>query len=237
MKNLKKIFAVLVLMAVLMTCLAGTAMAATYYKTTTRVNMRKGAGTEYAQVTTLSKGVKVEKLDSRTASTGVTWYKVKYGSKTGWVCSSYLTPISGGTITMKGGTSYVRSGPGLSYKKLTTIPKGTTVKFTDTAYDDRSPAVLWYKIKYDGYTGWVSSKYTTGGGSSSGTKIVATSGSTYIRKAPSIYADTIGSLSKGESVKYLNDSAYDNRKPPVLWYKVSYNGKTGWVSSKYTKKK
>ena len=164
MKNLKRIGAVLVLVAILMTVLAGAAMAATYYYTTANLNMRKGAGTEYTRVATLSKGTKVEKLDSRKASTGVTWYKVKAGSKTGWVCASYLKSSGGGsasgTITMKSGKSYIRTGPGLDYRVLSTIPKGASAKYYDTAYDDRSPAVLWYKIKYDGHTGWVSSKYT-----------------------------------------------------------------------------
>ena len=239
MKNLKKVCAVLVLMAILSTVLAGAAMAATYYYTTTRVNMRKGAGTGYSLITTLAKGTKVEKIDSRKASNDVTWYKVKAGSNTGWVCASYLTTSGGGsgTITMKGGKSYIRTGPGLGYKALTTIPQGATAKYTDTAYDNRTPAVLWYKIKYNGYTGWVSSLYTTNSGTSSGTKIVATKGSTNIRKAPDINSASIGTLSKGESAKYLNASAYDDRKPAVLWYKVSFNGKTGWVSSRYTTKK
>lgn len=236
MKNLKRVCAVLVLMAVLCTVFAGAAMAATYYYTTASLNMRRGAGTEYAKITTLSKGAKVEKMDSAKASNGVTWYKVKHGSTTGWVCASYLTSKSGGgTITMKGGKSYIRSGPGKNYSVKGTIPKGASAKYIDTAYDNRKPAVLWYKIKYNGITGWVSSLYTTGGGSSSGTKIVATKGSTYVRTAPKLSASTIGSLSKGESVKFLNDTAYDNR--PVLWYKVSFHGKTGWVSSKYTTKK
>lgn len=231
MKNLKRIFAAIVLVAMLCTAFASVAMAATYYYTTTSVNMRKGPSTDYAKITTLSKGAKVEKLDS---SSG--WYKVKHGSTTGWVCAKYLTSSSkGGTITMKGGKSYLRTGPGLNYKALTTIPQGASAKYTETAYDNRKPAVLWYKVKYNGYTGWVSSKYTTGGGSSSGKRIVATKGSTNVRTSPNVNAKSIGILSEGESAKFLNKTAYDDR--PVLWYMVSFNGKTGWVSSRYTSKK
>ena len=42
-----------------------------------------------------------------------------------------------------------------------------------------------------------------------------------------------GTMHTGETAKYLGETKKDERG--VAWYKVSFNGKTGWVSSKYGK--
>ncbi len=55
-------------------------------KTTANVNMRKGAGSSYARLTTLSKGSAVTVY-----SITNNWAYVKYGSTTGYVSASYLT--------------------------------------------------------------------------------------------------------------------------------------------------
>lgn len=139
------------------------------------------------------------------------------------------------TITLKSGQSFLRTGPGLEYHAKFAIPKGTTLKVLDAKYDSRP--VLWYKVKYNGETGWVSSKYTKNDPEPTPTKhgIYAASGSTYIRKNHYRSAESIGTLPKGATATYLGKSAKDERG--VVWYKIKYNGKTGWVSSKYTKKK
>lgn len=51
------------------------------------VNMRSGAGTSYAAVTTLSQGATV----TITGESG-NWYKVKYGGKAGYVSKDYMKP-------------------------------------------------------------------------------------------------------------------------------------------------
>ena len=72
------------------------------------------------------------------------------------------------------------------------------------------------------------------GGSGSGKKRVkAVSGDTYVRKQPDRDSKEIDVLYQGDSLPYLGEKAWDDR--PVLWYKVRCNGKSGWVSSKYTK--
>ena len=50
------------------------------------VNMRAGKGTSYARVTSLVKGTKVTVLDKSNSK----WWKVKYGSYTGYMWSAYL---------------------------------------------------------------------------------------------------------------------------------------------------
>jgi uncharacterized protein YraI len=91
----------------------------------------------------------------------------------------------------------------------------------------------------NGKEGWVSSGYASLSGysggvsysSSSGT-VVATDGDTNVRTGPGLSYSQLGTLYRGSSATYLGDSSVDDRG--VRWYKVRYNGKTGWVSSKYT---
>ena len=58
--------------------------------TTTRVNVRSWAGTEYDKLRTLAKGKTVEVCDSIKASSGKTWYYIKESSKYGFVSAEYI---------------------------------------------------------------------------------------------------------------------------------------------------
>ena len=72
-----------------------------------------------------------------------------------------------------------------------------------------------------------------GGRSGSGRRVKAVSGDTYVRKHPDRDAADFGVLYRGDSVPYLEEKRWDDRD--VVWYKVSFHGHTGWVSSRYTK--
>lgn len=57
------------------------------------------------------------------------------------------------------GNANVRTGPGLEYGVIGSISKGDTLTFLGTAKkDDRG--VRWYKVKFSGQSGWISSKYS-----------------------------------------------------------------------------
>ena len=66
------------------------------------------------------------------------------------------------------------------------------------------------------------------------TKIGAVTGNTNVRTGPGLNYRIIGVLHKGDETKYLGKSSTDERG--VAWYKVDWNGRTGWVSSRYTRK-
>ena len=72
-----------------------------------------------------------------------------------------------------------------------------------------------------------------GGKSGSGRRVKAVSGDTYVRKHPDRDAADYGVLYQGDSVPYLEEKRWDDRD--VVWYKVSFHGHNGWVSSRYTK--
>jgi len=65
------------------------AAAETYYKTTANLNLRKSASKTASILTTIPKGKQVTYI-SKSGS----WFKVKYGTKTGYVSSSYLKAVS-----------------------------------------------------------------------------------------------------------------------------------------------
>jgi len=57
------------------------------------------------------------------------------------------------------GNANVRTGPGLSYGVIGSISKGDTLTYLGIAKkDDRG--VRWYKVKFSGQNGWISSKYS-----------------------------------------------------------------------------
>lgn len=71
----------------------------------------------------------------------------------------------------------------------------------------------------------------TGGKNSS--NFVKTTGNVHVRKGPGLDYAEMGTLDKGTLISYLGSSKKDERG--VRWYKINYNGKVGWVSSKYSK--
>ena len=115
----------------------------------------------------------------------------------------------------------VRSGAGTNYKKIGTLHKGNKVTVISTSNG-------WSKIKFDGKTAYVSSKYlsntSNNSSQSSSTKIVNTS-SLNVRNGAGTNYKKIGSLSKGTKVNVISESKG--------WSKINYNKGTGYVSSKY----
>ena len=52
----------------------------------------------------------------------------------------------------------MRSGPGVNYSAVTSIPNGASVQVLEIKYDASSQS-NWYKIQYNGYTGWGNAGY------------------------------------------------------------------------------
>jgi uncharacterized protein YgiM (DUF1202 family) len=216
------------------------------YTTKANLNLRSSASTKGSILTTIPKGKSVTYV-SKSGS----WFKVKYGGKTGWVSSSYLKATSTAAKPTNGtGTpstvakpqqevNYqatanlnLRSSSSTKGSILTTIPKGKSVTYI-------SKSGSWFKVKYSGKTGWVSSSYLKG---ATPNKNESPSPSVEKPKANLTYqttarlnlrteASTQGSvltlIPKGEKVTYLSKNSF--------WFKVKYGNKTGWVSSEFLK--
>ena len=65
-------------------------------------------------------------------------------------------------------------------------------------------------------------------------KIGGVTGKSHVRTGPGMNFKIIGVLHTGEETKYLGKSAYDENGRK--WYKIEWNGRNAWVSSRYTGK-
>ena len=147
--------------------------------------------------------------------------------------------LAAGKIQIEG-TVNLRKGAGLKYAKVGTLKDGKVLSFDKTRNDNRG--VIWYHVK----GGWGSSKNTTqvagsvdqtkkgtDKGSKASGKTVKATGDVKLRKGPGLDYAEAGMMKAGNTAKYLGSAKKDARG--VTWYKVSFNGKTGWVSSRYSK--
>ena len=120
---------------------------------TSSLNVRSGAGTNYKKIGTLHKGNKVTVI-----STSNGWSKIKFDGKTAYVSSKYLSNTSNNssqsssTKIVNTSSLNVRSGAGTSYKIV-----GTLYEYSNVNVISESKG--WSKIKFDGKTAYVSSKY------------------------------------------------------------------------------
>ena len=124
----------------------------------------------------------------------------------------------------------MRSGSSTASRVILTIPKNKTVAVKSQASNG------WYQVTYDKKTGWISNKYVkvtktaaTGGTTSSAKRVklwVTPKSTMNIRKGAGTGHAVVGKLSKGQP-------AYASSKTANGWYKISTQGKTGWVSGAY----
>ena len=192
------------------------------------LNARSGTGYNDKILFSLKKGDKVLILDINNG-----WSKIRTNEdKEGWVSSSYIDlSESEESFGLNRSSSYIqkqvntnglnmRSGPGTSYRILTTISKGTKL-------DVISESNGWSKINYDGRIGYVYSTYLDDI-SPTYTNLISKTVNTNglnVRSGPSTSYSVVGSLSEGDKVSVISESNG--------WSKILYNNKERYVSSRY----
>ena len=134
------------------------------------------------------------------------------------------------TVIEKGVTTEnlnLRVEASTSSKIITTIPKGKTIEIVEKLNSG------WYKVNYNGKTGYVSSSYVSINGSTENkpsivTEKGVTTANLNLRVEASTSSKIITTIPKGQTIEIVE-------KLNSGWYKVNYNGKTGYVSSKYVR--
>ncbi len=194
--------------------------AASTYTTTANLNLRKSASTSGTILMTIPSGKAVTYL-----GTHGSWYKISYGGKTGYVSSQYVKVSS--TMTTSSTKTYtttvnlnLRKSASATGTILMTIPSGRNVTYLGT-YG------AWYKVSYGGQTGYVSSQYLKATTTTTATKTYSTTVNLNLRRSASSTGTILLTIPAGRTVTYLG--TYGS------WYKVSYGGRTGYVSSQYLK--
>ena len=172
----------------------------------------------------LKKGTAVETTGLKNG-----WYKITYKGKTGYISGKYVTTTKPGTaettIVYTTANLNVRDKATTEGKKLGVLKKGTAVETLGLKNG-------WYTIKYNGKTGYICAKYTTEvkpgteKPTTPATKTVYTTSDLNVRAEPNKNAKKLGVLKKGTEVKTIT---LKNG-----WYSIAYNGKTGYISAKYT---
>ncbi|MBE5996123.1 MAG: hypothetical protein E7240_02060 [Lachnospiraceae bacterium] len=224
-KSLKRAMAVLlaamIFFAGSMTMI--TAKADTTMKTTTAVNLRKEASSTSAKITVVPEGAKVTVVSTSNAK----WYKVTYNGKTGFIYSKYLgnkqtaneTKIMAEDLNMRSSMSKANNK-----NIIKVIPKGAVVTILSKEAD------MWYKVSYGGKTGYIkgghftddTSRMDNSSSSSTETKKMAEDLKMRSSKSKSSDSNLIQIIPKGAKVTILS-------KESDGWYKVKYNGKTGYI--------
>ena len=213
--------------------LAANASALTYGVGTVTgdsLRLRASAGTSASVLTTAAKGTEVVVLENQVSG----WYKVALQGSVGYMSADYLSvateaeaDLGTGTLNTDGDSLNLRSGPGTGYSTLASIPASATLTITGLKNG-------WYMTSYNGVTGYVSSDYVTlsdaAGSTASGTDLgigtLNTDGSSLnLRSGPGTGYEKLASI---PASAVLTITGSENG-----WYKTTYNGVTGYVSSDY----
>lgn len=207
------------------------------------VRYRTGPSTGDSVIGTLKEGADVEIIGINNG-----WYKIVYSGNTGYMRSDYIdikerAASGGNTSSESTGSSqesaaqetgvvtadYVRfrQGPSLSSPIIRTMNTGTEVNVL-------SGADGWYKIVHSGDTGYMYGDYislkASDGGSQAPSEEMNAGGyvsGNYVRfrTGPGTTYSIIATLNYGTSIQVLGKT--DG------WYKISYNGNTGYMSGDY----
>lgn len=132
-------------------------------------------------------------------------------------------------------TLNVRKGAGTNYGILGTVKKNAKLDVQGTSGN-------WYKITFNGKIGYVSKSYikvtnstSSSSSSSSSSSTAVASGYTYTATANVNVRSTNSTSGKVLGIVKKNDKLTVQAKVSNGWYKISFNGKTGYVSGSYVK--
>lgn len=153
------------------------------------------------------------------------WYQVTYNGRTGYISAKYakrMDSCTSGYVQVTASSLTLRSGAGASYARLATIPTGKVLKVSGSVGS-------WYEVKYRKFTGYVSGAFvsaTTKDGFQSYPDFAEVLASTLTLRADSdIDSEALDSIPEGAIVAI---TGIDNG-----WYRVTYNGQTGYIDSDY----
>lgn len=213
-----------------------------YTVTADVLNVRTGASTGHDIIAKVQEGQVLQVIGQENG-----WFKVNVNGQTGYVSGDFVTTgEKKGTAVQQGTGNYtvkvsslnVRTGPSASHTVLGTVSKGQTVQVVGEVQD-------WFKINYNGETGYVSKNFVSKGGTTTnvGTETqqpsnnemtirkdgsyVVDTGALRVRTGPATYNAVIGGVLKGQTLQVIGG---ENG-----WYKINHQGKTGYVSADHVK--
>ncbi|SDO06334.1 SH3 domain-containing protein [Alkalicoccus daliensis] len=207
--------------------------------TASSLNIRSAASTSASITGSVKRGAKVELLEKKGE-----WYKIKSGSREGFVHGSYVkvsgnadssskkaegsSNVTKGEITAS--SLNVRSSASTSASIISSLKRGATVDLHEKSGN-------WYKIKVGNTWGYIHDSYVKTAGSGSANTAPAessktttgevTASSLNVRAEASTSAKITGSLTRGTRVEIHEKN--NN------WYTIKTNGSWGYVHASYVR--
>ena len=142
------------------------------------------------------------------------------------VLTIFVIPTSAGSIaygaaTVSASSLNIRSGPGTEYDRVGSVPDNGIVVILEKTSDS------WYKINYLGKVGYVSTDYLTNvlTAENFNAKGRVTGDAVRMRSKPNTSSSVFGTYDEGTE---MNVIGINNG-----WYKVKYDGNTGYLRSDY----
>ncbi len=161
---------------------------------------------------------------------GEPFHKVQVGGKTGYMMKAYLTAGNNAVIAAR----YVRTGTGAGVNlRQSPAESGTVITgiAEGTRVDVLVKGIDWYKVRTDGQTGYIASKYlATEAGGSFQYAVVNNPKRTQVlnlRETPSLSAAILG--------KYKNHTLVSVLQGGDVWCRVQVGDKTGYMMTAYLK--
>ena len=204
---------------------AAPAAADTQMTTSAGVNVRSGPSASTKIIGSLYRGQTVTVIGTTNG-----WAKVRFKEQAAYVASRYL--IKGGTLSAPSSAASavrvtttdlnLREGPGLSYRVITVLDKGTVVTLTGKA------ARGYAEVSVAGHQGWASRQYLTSTGSGL-PKIIGVRVATadlLIRTTSGSDYKVVGEVTKGTKLSVTGTT--QNGRAQIV-----YRDAVRWVTARY----
>ena len=175
------------------------------------LNLRQEANTSCKVLANLHDGDRVAVI----GKTG-TFYKVSYKGTVGYLHTDYVDVqnvmnVEAGQIRVIPEGLNMRTGPGVSYSRITTLGEGTVAKIIGINNG-------WFKIEYRGQTGYVSGSYVeVGTFKTNSTPATSTAPANNSTSAAAKPAETTASQQEAQLRKEICDYAATFLGVPYLW--------------------
>jgi lipoprotein-anchoring transpeptidase ErfK/SrfK len=135
-------------------------------KTTTSVNLRTDAGTNFPVVTTINSGVQGTVMPGFKNAGGLDWVQVQFPTASGWLAVKYTQkvtsstpggPFAAGTQVVVITTVNLRTAPGTSNPSLGQLASG--MQGLALGVQAKVGTATWVQVEFAPGTGWVDASY------------------------------------------------------------------------------
>lgn len=215
---------------------------------TDAANIRNGPGLDFDVVSVAFFGTLFEVIDGPTTHDGYTWYELSGDAGVGWCAAELLAMYQdvppppppaefavGDQVFVDTDALNLRSGPGLNYGVVITLPNGATGEVTDGP--STANGYAWYQIQTDQGSGWGVSAYLSrsfaavDGPFDVGDEVVVDTDALNLRSGPSASQGVVAVMPTGAR---LTITGGPEESGGYVWYEASSSTYgDGWCAAEF----